>query len=207
MCMNDIELRPYADGPLYHHEALNGTGYPQGLTEKDIPFLAKIIRVADEYDAITNKRHYTTHVHITETLKELIKDANPSDFAQAITLSELSQNSRVGKISPRILKSLFKVVIDDILYEISSLIDYLKYLKDNIKRLETIQQYDEKANKANNPKKEEYFREGMKMLLQHGETFENYPQILEEYKQALVMRNERIDALYNEIKLIKNLKV
>ena len=45
------------------------------------------------------------------------------------------------------------------------------------------------------------------MLLQHGETFENYPQILEEYKQALVMRNERIDALYNEIKLIKNLKV
>ena len=35
-------------GPLYHHEALNGTGYPQGLTKKDIPYEAQIITVADE---------------------------------------------------------------------------------------------------------------------------------------------------------------
>ena len=36
VCMRDLKLRPYADGPLYHHEALNGSGYPSGLTQKDI---------------------------------------------------------------------------------------------------------------------------------------------------------------------------
>ena len=76
MCMKDLKLRPYAAGALYHHEALNGSGYPQGLTKKDIPYCAQIIRIADEYDAIVTKRQYKTHVNISETLKELIKDSN-----------------------------------------------------------------------------------------------------------------------------------
>ena len=53
MCMKDPYLRPYAAGPLYHHEALDGSGYPNGLTKKDIPYEGQIIRVADEYYAIT----------------------------------------------------------------------------------------------------------------------------------------------------------
>ena len=73
--MKDLDLRPYALGPLDHHEALNGSGYPNGIT--DIPMEAQIIRVADEYDAIVTKRQYKTHVNISETLRELIKDANP----------------------------------------------------------------------------------------------------------------------------------
>lgn len=39
MCMQEEKLRAYAAGPLYHHEALNGTGYPEGLTKKDIPMV------------------------------------------------------------------------------------------------------------------------------------------------------------------------
>ena len=35
MCMKDLKLRPYSAGPLYHHEALNGTGYPRGLSKKE----------------------------------------------------------------------------------------------------------------------------------------------------------------------------
>ena len=69
ICMNDLKLRPYAAGPIYHHEALNGTGYPKGLTKKDIPYEGQIIRVADEYDAIVSKRQYKTHIGITDTLK------------------------------------------------------------------------------------------------------------------------------------------
>ena len=38
MCIKDLELRPYAVGPLYHHEALNGTGYPNGVTKETIPY-------------------------------------------------------------------------------------------------------------------------------------------------------------------------
>ena len=63
-CMKDMNLRPYSDGPWYHHESLNGTGYPRGLRKNDIPYSAQIIRVADEYDALVTKRHYTTHINI-----------------------------------------------------------------------------------------------------------------------------------------------
>ena len=68
MCMKDPKLQPYAAGPWYHHEALNGTGYPRGLTKKDIPYEGQIIRVADEYDAIVSKRQYKSHIGISDTL-------------------------------------------------------------------------------------------------------------------------------------------
>ena len=47
MCMKDEKLRLYAAGPIYHHEGLNGSGYPRHLTVKDIPLEGQIIRVAD----------------------------------------------------------------------------------------------------------------------------------------------------------------
>lgn len=207
ICMADKALRPYAEGALYHHEALNGSGYPSKLTAKDIPFVAKIIRVADEYDALVHKRHYTTHINISETLKQMIKDAHPDDYEKTFALGQLSENSQHGKISPRILKVLFKVVIDDTKYEISLVCDYIDYLKDNIKRLELIDSYNAKMQSATRQKKRDYYREGIIMLLQAGEDFQNYHQILEEYRSALVLRQERIEALYNEIKVIKKLKV
>ena len=138
VCMRDLKLRPYADGPLYHHEALNGSGYPSGLTQKDIPFVARIIRVADEYDALVTKRHYTTHDHISDTLKDLIKDTLPEDEKKIAALGQLSENSNVGKISPKILRTLCKLVIEDTIYEISIVCNYVDYLKENIKRLELI---------------------------------------------------------------------
>ena len=100
MCMKDLKLRPYSAGPLYHHEALNGSGYPQGLTKKDIPYEGQIIRVADEYDAIVSKRQYKSHIGISDTLKILIENANN------------------GKNNPLIVRKLLKVVIEDIEYEI-----------------------------------------------------------------------------------------
>ena len=41
-----------------HHEAIDGSGYPHGLTENEIPFMAKILAVADVYEALTANRHY-----------------------------------------------------------------------------------------------------------------------------------------------------
>ena len=34
ICMNDLKLRPFAAGPIYHHEALNGSGYPQRINKR-----------------------------------------------------------------------------------------------------------------------------------------------------------------------------
>lgn len=206
-CNKDLQLKLYSEGPLYHHEALNGTGYPQGLTKKDIPFSAQVIRVADEYDSIVTKRHYTTHVNISETLKELIKDATPDFYAQAAALDQLSTNSKLGKVSPTVLKALFKAVIEDTLYEISCVVDYIDYLKDNVKRLELISKYKIKMESTDKQKKKDYYAEGINLLLQSGENIDNYTTILEEYKAALVVREKRVDDLYNEIKIIKKLKV
>lgn len=207
MCMKDIKLRPYAEGALYHHEALNGTGYPQGLTKDDIPYVAQIIRVADEYDAIVTKRQYTTHINISETLKELMHDARPTDYMKTVALDSLKQNYSVGKINSKALKALFKVVIDDTLYEISCVMDYIKYLKNQVKRLEEIQKYDIKSQKAKKDKEKEYYREGMRMLFQSSESFDNYEQVLSEYRQAIITREDVKAKLYNEIDIIKKLKI
>lgn len=204
-CMEDLALRPYSDGPWYHHEALNGTGYPRGLRKPDIPYSAQIIRVADEYDAIVTKRQYTTHVNISATLQDLIQDTLPSK--DVIALDQLKQNEQLGKINPKPLRALFKVVIDDTLYEISCVMNYVDYIKSQIKRLQTIEKYEKKRDTAKKPSTKDYYTAGMKLLLEQGETLENYKQVLSEYENALVIRKDRIDKLYNEIKIIKKLKV
>ena len=58
MCMKDLKLRPYALAALDHHEMLNGSGYPNGITKKDIPYYVQVVTIADEYDAIVTKRQY-----------------------------------------------------------------------------------------------------------------------------------------------------
>lgn len=205
MCMKDLKLRPYSSGALNHHEALNGTGYPNGLLKKDIPYEAQIIRVADEYDALVTKRQYKTHVNISETLKDLIKDSNPDP--KAIALDHLAEISKIGKINKKVLRVLFKVVIDDTLYEIACVLGYVDYLKEQIKRLDLVDKYREKMEKSNKEKTKNYYLEGMKLLLQADETIENYQQVLSEYKQALNVRETRIKQLYDEIKIIKKLRV
>ena len=43
---------------IHHHEKLDGTGYPHGLKNDEIPYFSKIISVADVYDALTSRRPY-----------------------------------------------------------------------------------------------------------------------------------------------------
>ena len=173
MCMKDERLRPYAAGPLYHHEALNGTGYPQGLTKKDIPYEGQIIRVADEYDAIVSKRQYKSHVGITDTLKILIENATPNqDTTKSHALGGIVENAKLGKNNPIIVKTLIKVVIDDIEFEIYNVLQYVEYLKDNIKRLKKAEKYFEKSQSAKNDDKKQYFIEYTKLYLDKDETID-----------------------------------
>ena len=62
---------PYADIPLmakYHHERLDGRGYPDGLTDKQIPLGAKIVSLADSFDAMTTDRPYKTRRNFDEVI-------------------------------------------------------------------------------------------------------------------------------------------
>ena len=206
MCMEDLKLRPYSAGPKYHHEALNGTGYPEGITRKDIPYEGQIIRVADEFDAIVSKRQYKTHIGITDTLKLLIAETRPT-IPKSVVLKSMQENAMIGKINPKIVKALFKVVIDDTCYEISCIYSYTKYLDNQIKRLEKINKYNIKKEQTKNQKKKEYLEATMQAMFEKGEDFRNFKYVLEEYRAAYVKRKEIIDNLNDEIKAIKKLRV
>ena len=207
ICMNDPKLRPYAIGALYHHEALNGTGYPNGLTKPDIPYEAQIIRVADEFEAITAKRQYKSHIGIVEALNIMIENAKPSPPK---TLGEGIKNLKVqnlGKINPKILKALFKVVIDDTEYEIVSKSDYLEFLKGEIKRLNGAMKYYNKMQNAITDEQREYHREEVRYFLKAQEVPEKLPQMLSEFEEAYKVRKANIDKLYEEVRQIRHLKI
>lgn len=207
MCMKDLKLRPYAAGAYYHHEALNGTGYPQGLTKKDIPYEAQIIRVADEFEAISAKRQYKTHIGIIDTLNILIQNSEPLKPKEGIKM--LIKDATVGKIDKKILKALFKVILEDTEYEITVRSEYIHFIEEEIKRLNDAEKYYKKYLSTNSESKKEYFKQGVEMFLRtsNGETIDNFETALNEYKISYKDRKEHINRLYKEIKDIKKLKV
>ena len=208
MCMKDEHLRPYAAGTIYHHEALDGSGYPNGLKGKDVPYEGQIIRVADEYDAIVSKRQYKTHIGISDTLKILIENTKPREpIKSSDALTTIVNDTKLGKNSRSVVKALLKVVIDDISYEITCIQGYVDYLQENIKRFKTINKYYDKMLVAKTEDKKDYFKQYMSMYYQDGENFENFKEIEKEYIDAYNVRKAKIDNLYDEIKIIKKLKV
>lgn len=208
MCIKDEHLRPYSAGPIYHHEALDGSGYPNGLKGKDIPYEGQIIRVADEYDAIVSKRQYKTHIGISDTLKILIENTNPREpLNSSDALTAIVENTKLGKNNKTIVKALLKVVIDDIAYEITCVQGYVDYLEENIKRFKNINKYYEKMLNAKTEDKKDYFKQYMSMYYENGETFDNFKEIEKEYIDTYNVRKAKIDKLYSEIKIIKKLKV
>lgn len=55
---NITEFPRLATGARWHHERYDGRGYPDGLSGEDIPLEARIIAIADAYDAMSSKRSY-----------------------------------------------------------------------------------------------------------------------------------------------------
>jgi len=196
MCMKDMKLRPFANGALYHHEALNGSGYPNGLKLKEIPLEAQIISVADQFEAIVSKRQYKSHIDISEALKLVIEDA-----------SGKNSKEKVGKLNKFVVKKLIKVVLDDIYMEIYYTHDYVEQLNQELIRFKQINNYKEKMEASTKEKDKEYYAEGIRLLLKKGETLDNYEQFYKEYSDAYILRKNMIEKLYDEIKIIKKLKV
>jgi HD-GYP domain-containing protein (c-di-GMP phosphodiesterase class II) len=54
-----------------HHEMVNGQGYPQGLKDEEIPLQAKIVSVADTFDAMTIDRPYSKGMLLPEALERI----------------------------------------------------------------------------------------------------------------------------------------
>ena len=83
---------PYTDVPLAaksHHERLDGRGYPDGLFDREIPFIAKIVSLADSFDAMTTDRPYKARRPMREVVDDLKGNAG-KQFAPELVTSFLS---------------------------------------------------------------------------------------------------------------------
>lgn len=77
---------PYTDVPLaakYHHERLDGRGYPDGLYDRNIPYIAKVVNLADSFDAMTTDRPYKRRRPASEVFDDLQRNAG-KQFAPEI---------------------------------------------------------------------------------------------------------------------------
>ena len=72
--LSRIQQLPYLSiGAHYHHERYDGRGYPERLKGEDIPEIARMIAVADAYDAMTSKRSYRDPIPQDQVREELVK--------------------------------------------------------------------------------------------------------------------------------------
>jgi hypothetical protein len=67
------EFAPIAEYVLYHHERIDGKGYPRSLKGDEILLQSKIISIADAYDAMTNERSYKDKLCQAEAVQEIKK--------------------------------------------------------------------------------------------------------------------------------------
>ena len=92
----------------------------------------QIIRVADEFDAITSKRQYKTHIGVVDTLKILIQNSKPGPKSKKIKKGFFK--IAVGKNNKKIVEKLIEIVAEDTEYEIYIKAKHLEHIKNKIKR-------------------------------------------------------------------------
>ena len=78
------EIEGVLDGIRFHHERYDGNGYPDGLAGEDIPLVARILCLADSYDAMTSNRVYRKRLTGDEVRSELLSCAG-SQFDPKLT--------------------------------------------------------------------------------------------------------------------------
>lgn len=89
---------------LYHHERYDGKGYPESLRGNDIPLLARIVCVADSFDAMTSKRSYRDVLDY-DYVKNEIKSQSGTQFDPVIATTFLdvlnNENNLISEIRQR----------------------------------------------------------------------------------------------------------
>lgn len=100
--LKDIDMIPGVDiGTRYHHERYDGRGYPEGLKGEEIPYIARIIAVADSFDAMTSNRVYRKHLTYEQVLSELKKgEGTQFDPEIAKVMEQLILDGAVRDMSP-----------------------------------------------------------------------------------------------------------
>ena len=101
-----------------HHEAWNATGYPDRLGGEKIPFLARIVAVADAFDAMTSNRPYRPGLNVDEAMQEIERQAgrqfDPAVAAAILRRRDAILRARAERLAAeRAEADLFTAVDDD----------------------------------------------------------------------------------------------
>ena len=125
---------PYADIPLmakYHHERLDGRGYPDGLVDEQIPIGAKIVSLADSFDAMTTDRPYRRRRSFEDVVRDLRENSGTqfdgkvvAAFARAI-LKEVTGETKKRPITKMLGKPYLEgdnvpALLSDLIVELES---------------------------------------------------------------------------------------
>lgn len=101
MFFRDDIFKMIYDGILMHHERMDGTGYPLGLKDEDIPIVARIVAIADSFDAMTDKRSYVKReaMSLDEYMVEIQKSMG-SQFDSLLTelFLRMCKDSKYDKV-------------------------------------------------------------------------------------------------------------
>ncbi len=83
----------------YHHERWDGTGYPDGLSGEEIPLCARIMALADVFDALYQDRCYKKAIRPASKVFEIIKENSGSQFDPNLTEIFLELQREITDIS------------------------------------------------------------------------------------------------------------
>jgi putative nucleotidyltransferase with HDIG domain len=95
--LNHIEFPwPVAETVLRHHERLDGSGYPDGLRDGDIPLLARVLAVADVVEAMSSHRPYRPIVGLPQAIEEISSNLQRYDAGVVQACVRLYERGEVG---------------------------------------------------------------------------------------------------------------
>ena len=95
----------------YHHEKWNGKGYPYGISGEDIPLSARIMAVADVFDALVSKRSYKEGFPVEKAFA-IIMEGSGSHFDAKIVTAFMNAEDEVRRVAEPYSKSEVQPVVD-----------------------------------------------------------------------------------------------
>jgi HD-GYP domain-containing protein (c-di-GMP phosphodiesterase class II) len=101
-------------GVLYHHERYDGKGYPHGLQGEEIPFLARILAVADSLDAMISNRPYRPALPFNR-VEQIFDEGSGTQWDARVVEALRNCRERVYKIRERGVGASLKHALDDVL--------------------------------------------------------------------------------------------
>jgi HD-GYP domain-containing protein (c-di-GMP phosphodiesterase class II) len=94
------QIRNLLPGVLYHHERYDGQGYPDGLHGHNIPLLARILAVADAYDAMSYRRPYR-HSMGSRRVEAVLREGAGTQWDKQVIDAFMNSRERIHALRQR----------------------------------------------------------------------------------------------------------